>query len=70
MSEQPAFLIATVGAVTADGITLILPGESVPTAKAYKCNTSVTFAPGDRVKICPYSGTYIVEYVVGLPTTA
>jgi hypothetical protein len=69
MSDQ-VFNFATVGAVYADGVTLIFDGESEPTEKHYKCNTSVKFAAGDRVKILADSGTYVVEYVVGAPKTS
>ena len=58
---------ATVGAVYADGISLIFDGQETPSQKHYKCNTSVTFTPGDRVKIFSVSGTYVVEYPVGNP---
>lgn len=58
---------ATVGGVYDDGLSLIFDGEEEETQKHYLCNTSVTFAAGDRVKITQDSGTYIVEYVVGPP---
>lgn len=64
---QPEFMLATVGAKYTDGLSLIFDGQTEATAKHYKCNTSVTFSAGDRVKICRVSGTYIVEYVVGKP---
>ena len=70
MSDEQVFNFATVGAVYADGVTLIFDGESQPTEKHYKCNTSVEFAAGDRVKILSDSGTYVVEYVVGAPKTS
>lgn len=57
--------IATVGGVYSDGLSLIFPGETTPSGKHYKCNTSVTFRAGDRVKVFYDSGTYIVEYVIG-----
>ena len=63
----PAPGFATVGAVYADGVTLIFDGESQAGAKRYKCNTSVLFAAGDRVRITADSGTYVVEYAVGTP---
>lgn len=58
---------ATVGEVYDDGLTLIFDGEEEPTEKHYKCNTSVIFNPGDRVRILEDSGTFVVEYVVGVP---
>ena len=48
-------------------MTLIFDGDSQAGAKRYKCNTSVLFSAGDRVKIAADSGTYVVEYVVGAP---
>ena len=58
---------ATIGAVYADGVSLIFDGEDEPTEKHYLCNTNVYFSAGDRVRILEDSGTYIVEYVVGAP---
>ena len=66
MSEQ-TFNFATVGAVFADGVTLIFDGQSAAGEKHYRCNTSAVFAAGDRVKILADSGTYVAEYVVGAP---
>lgn len=57
--------LATVGSVYDDGITLIFEGETTETQKRYMCNTSAQYRPGDRVKIAPVDGTYIVEYVIG-----
>jgi len=61
---------ATVAAVYSDGIALFFDGETdtgLDGRKHYKCNTSVTFQAGDRVKILHTSGTVVVEYVVGDP---
>lgn len=63
----PENFLATVGAVYDDGLSLILEGQTEATTKHYKCNTSATFAAGDRVKVARISGSYIVEYVVGPP---
>lgn len=66
--EKPVFHFATVGAVYADGVSLIFDGQSTASQKHYKYNKSiVSMNPGDRVKIFPDSGTYVVEYVMGLP---
>lgn len=65
ISAESSF--ATVGEVTDTGITLILDGQTEPTAKEYKCNTSCPFKAGDRVKVFKDSGTYVVEYIVGTP---
>lgn len=58
-------LLATVGAVYDDGITLIFDGQTEATTKRYRRNLSVTFSPGQRVKVVKMSGTYIVEYPIG-----
>lgn len=58
---------ATVGEVFEDGVSLIFDGQEEATEKHYKVNTSVIFSAGDRVKILADSGTYVVEYVVGVP---
>lgn len=66
--EKPIFHFATIGAVYADGVSLIFDGQSTASQKHYKYNKSiVSMNPGDRVKIFPDSGTYVVEYVLGLP---
>ena len=59
--------LATIGAVYADGVTLIFDGESTASEKHYKANTAIIFAAGDRVKIDEVSGTYVAEYIVGAP---
>ena len=59
--------LATVGTVYENGITLIFDGDTAETQKRYLANTSILFSPGDRVKILPLDGTYIVEYVIGKP---
>lgn len=61
---------ATIAAVYSDGIALIFDGQSEATDKHYKCNSSIVFTAGQRVKICKDSGTFIVEYPVGNPPTA
>lgn len=63
----PENFLATVGAVYDDGLSLILEGQAEATTKHYRCNTSVKFAAGDRVKVARISGSYVVEYVVGPP---
>ena len=62
--ETPVFQFATVAGVHEDGISLIFDGETAAGGKHYRCNTSVVFRAGDRVKICQDSGTYVVEYPV------
>lgn len=63
----PECNFATVGEVYDDGLTLIFDGQEEASEKRYKCNTSVRFSAGDRVRILKDSGTYVVEYVVGAP---
>ena len=65
--QPPIYNFATVGNVYDDGLSLIFDGQENETEKHYKCNTSVFFKAGDRVKILQDSGTYVVEYVVGAP---
>lgn len=64
----PENFLATVGAVYDDGLSLILEGQTEATTKHYKCNTSIKFAAGNRVKVARISGSYIVEYIVGAPS--
>lgn len=61
------FVLATVGGVYTDGVSLKFDGQSAASQKHYKCNTSIRFHAGDRVKVIRDSGTYIVEYIVGNP---
>lgn len=65
----PIFYLATVGAVYSDGLSLIFDGSTTASEKHYKCNTSISFKAGDRVKISKISGSYVVDYVVGIPKT-
>lgn len=58
---------ATIGAVYTDGVSLIFDGTDAPTTKHYKVNTGIIFHANDRVKIAKDSGTYVVEYIVGVP---
>lgn len=67
LRTEPDVLLATVGAKYSDGLSLIFDGQTEASEKHYKCNTSVTFAAGNRVKICRIGGSYVVEYVVGNP---
>lgn len=66
-SEPPTFAFATVDAVSASGVSLILDGEEESGGKEYKCNACVLFRPGDRVRIHQDSGTIVVEFPVGAP---
>lgn len=71
--QQPAgadLLLATVAAVTADGLSLIPDGETEATQKKYKYMTSAYAAPavGDRVVVMRLSGTYVVLGKIGSST--
>ena len=66
--DESGAQFATVGEVLDDGVTLIFDGQDEATDKHYRCNASVLLLPGDRVKVCKDSGTYVVEYVVGSPS--
>lgn len=52
--------LATVGAVSADGVTLILPGATEPTQAHYPNFSSSSLASGDAVIISRVSGTWVV----------
>lgn len=58
---------ATIGAVYADGVSLIFDGSEQASQKHYKVNSFIVFAAGNRVRIIKDSGTYVVEYPVGNP---
>ena len=59
--------LATVTAVTAVGLQIRIDGDEQASSKAYPCNSGARFQVGQRVRIKPDSGTYIVEYPVGAP---
>lgn len=52
--------LATVGTVSAAGVTLILPGATEPTQAHYPRLSSAAFAAGDAVIIARVSGTWVV----------
>ena len=52
--------LATVGAVSADGVTLILPGATEPTQAHYPRLSSAALTAGDAVIISRVSGTWVV----------
>lgn len=64
---QEDFILATVAGVTSTGVKLEVDGSGEAGDKEYRVNSMQRFRPGDRVKICKNSGTYIVEYKVGAP---
>lgn len=62
-------VFATVAGKYSDGLSLIFDGEEKATAKHYKCNPRFPFAVGERVKLTKDSGTYVVDFPVGLPAS-
>ena len=66
-AEQITFDLATVTAVTVNGIKLKFDGDTQSGGKVYKCNSAMRFQVGDRVKVHKESGSYIVEYVISAP---
>lgn len=61
------FQTAIVAGIYRDGISLIFPGSSSPSSKHYRCNSSIPFAVGQRVRVEKINGTYIVAYPIGPP---
>lgn len=59
MSSDQVFT-AQAAAVTADGVTLILPGQTTPTRKGAKRLASASVAAGDQVLCVRTSGTIVV----------
>lgn len=54
-------VIATVGVVSSAGVTLIFPGQTAATAKAYKrLDTGQALATGNTVLAVKVSGTYVI----------
>ena len=66
-NKKPIFLLATVIAVEPEGLQLLLDGEEEAGEKLYKCANNVLFKVGDRVKLTEDSGTFMVDYALGLP---
>ena len=62
-----AFILATVEAVAEGGVKLQIDGQDKAGEKLYPCNAGALFRPGDRVKLTPDSGTYIVDFPMGKP---
>lgn len=65
--ETPGVSLATVAAVTANGVRIQIDGEDTAGVKEYQCNTAQAFSVGDRVKITDISGSFLIEYKVGAP---
>ena len=52
--------MATAAAVTSAGVTLILPGQTAATRKAYPRLKGSSVAAGDKVLVAKVSGVYVV----------
>ena len=52
--------VAKAASVTAAGVTLILPGQNVPTQKAYRRLKGSDIKGGDMVVVSKIAGTYVV----------
>ena len=57
-------ILAKIGTVYGDGVTLIFDGQVTATTKHYKYNRSVSFSSGQRVVVLPVSGTYVVAFPI------
>ena len=71
VSGDNVFRMGTVGSkytTGTKGITVRFDGESSASSKRFKCNSSVSFASGDRVLCCKVGGTWVVLCKVGDPT--
>lgn len=60
-------LFATIAAVYSDGATLYIRGDPNPTQKHYRSSKNLALKAGDRVKVIKTSGTYVIDYVIGIP---
>lgn len=68
-SKETTVQLATISTIESDGVTITLDGNDDATDKHYKANTGILFKVGDRVKVVKESGSYIVEYPVGVPNS-
>ena len=60
MSDTKQIFTAQAPAVTAEGVTLILPGQTQATRKPYRRLSSASVAEGDMVLCARDSGTIVV----------
>lgn len=60
LSSDKQIFTATAAEITAEGVTLILPGQTEATRKAYRRLASASVAAGDRVLCARDSGTIVV----------
>lgn len=71
ISTKQDFNFATVVEVNRSmGVRLKFEESNESTTKYYKCADGINISTGDKVKVFKDSGTYIVEYKVGLPGAA
>ena len=68
-AREGSVRLATVAAVQSTGLQLLFDGSDAATSKIYKCNAACMFSVGDRVKVTKLSGTYLVDYVIGAPSS-
>lgn len=59
-AQQSGLIAAEAAAVSASGITLILPGQTGATQKKYKRLKGAEISAGDMVLCAKLSGTYVV----------
>ena len=60
LSSDKQIFTATAAEITAEGVTLILPGQTQATRKPYRRLASASVAAGDRVLCARDSGTIVV----------
>jgi len=58
-------ILGKVDSVTADGVTLLIDGESSPTTKSYQVVSATEPSAGDKVAIEEINGSYLVMGVIG-----
>ena len=58
-------ILGKVDSVTADGVTLLIDGESSPTTKSYQVVSATEPSAGDKVAIEEINGSYLVMGVLG-----
>lgn len=56
------FSTAIVAEVKEEGITLLFPDSTEPTAKAYPYNKAVSFSTGQRVFLIRSGDSYVVAF--------
>lgn len=64
-AEDQSLAVATVAAVTANGLRVKFDGEDKASQKTYPCNVGAVFSAGDRVLMQKVSGMYVAICPVG-----